>query len=61
MNNKVTPLLKSFTNCCLYRLEGGRSKVDILVCTPGRLMDHLQGTPNFTLQHLRFLVRPISL
>ncbi|KAF8301044.1 DEAD-domain-containing protein [Clavulina sp. PMI_390] len=38
------------------RLDGGHSKVDILVCTPGRLMDHLQGTPNFTLQHLRFLV-----
>jgi len=30
--------------------------VDILICTPGRLMDHLNGTPNFTLQHLRFLV-----
>jgi ATP-dependent RNA helicase DDX51/DBP6 len=30
--------------------------VDILICTPGRLMDHLNGTPNFSLQHLRFLV-----
>ncbi|KAG8965381.1 ATP-dependent RNA helicase dbp6 [Tulasnella sp. 408] len=37
-------------------LKGGSSKVDILVCTPGRLIDHLNGTPNFTLQHLRFLV-----
>ncbi|KAG6334058.1 hypothetical protein ID866_5032 [Astraeus odoratus] len=37
-------------------LKGGSSKVDILICTPGRLMDHLNGTPNFTLQHLRFLV-----
>ncbi|KAF9230584.1 P-loop containing nucleoside triphosphate hydrolase protein [Melanogaster broomeanus] len=37
-------------------LQGGSSKVDILVCTPGRLMDHLNGTPNFSLQHLRFLV-----
>ncbi|KAG8853895.1 ATP-dependent RNA helicase dbp6 [Tulasnella sp. 330] len=35
---------------------GGSSKLDILICTPGRLMDHLNGTPNFTLQHLRFLV-----
>ncbi len=34
---------------------GGRSAVDILVCTPGRLMDHLD-TPGFTLQHLRYLV-----
>ena len=38
------------------RLQGGSSKVDILICTPGRLIDHLEGTPNFTLQHLRFLV-----
>ncbi|KAG9001319.1 ATP-dependent RNA helicase dbp6 [Tulasnella sp. 427] len=37
-------------------LRGGSSKIDILVCTPGRLIDHLNGTPNFTLQHLRFLV-----
>lgn len=34
----------------------GRSAVDILICTPGRLMDHLEQTPAFTLQHLRFLV-----
>ncbi|KAI6133524.1 P-loop containing nucleoside triphosphate hydrolase protein [Pisolithus thermaeus] len=37
-------------------MKGGSSKVDILICTPGRLIDHLNGTPNFTLQHLRFLV-----
>jgi len=35
---------------------GGRSAVDVLVCTPGRLVDHLDNTPGFTLQHLRFLV-----
>ena len=33
-----------------------RSLVDILVCTPGRLLEHLQGTPGFTLRYLRFLV-----
>lgn len=38
------------------QLVGGSSKVDILICTPGRLMDHLVGTPNFSLQHLRYLV-----
>ena len=27
-----------------------------MICTPGRLIDHLNGTPGFTLQHLRFLV-----
>lgn len=41
---------------CLASLLGGSSKVDILIATPGRLMDHLRSTPNFTLQHLRFLV-----
>jgi ATP-dependent RNA helicase DDX51/DBP6 len=35
---------------------GGISAVDVLVCTPGRLVDHLDNTPGFTLQHLRFLV-----
>jgi len=35
---------------------GGRSAVDILVATPGRLIDHLDKTPGFTLQHLRFLI-----
>ncbi|KAJ1795201.1 ATP-dependent RNA helicase dbp6, partial [Coemansia sp. RSA 2399] len=37
-------------------LAGGNSLVDILVCTPGRLMDHLVSTRNFTLQHLEFWV-----
>ena len=27
--------------------------VDVLVATPGRLMAHLQGTPGFTLSHLK--------
>ncbi|KAF9995897.1 ATP-dependent RNA helicase dbp6 [Entomortierella chlamydospora] len=35
---------------------GGNSRVDILITTPGRLIDHIKSTPNFTLQHLRFLV-----
>jgi ATP-dependent RNA helicase DDX51/DBP6 len=30
--------------------------VDIVVATPGRLIDHISKTPNFTLQHLRYLV-----
>ncbi|CAG8521870.1 6839_t:CDS:10 [Acaulospora morrowiae] len=35
---------------------GGKSKVDILIATPGRLIEHITLTPNFTLQHLRFLI-----
>jgi ATP-dependent RNA helicase DDX51/DBP6 len=34
----------------------GWSAVDILVGTPGRILDHLDRTPGFTLQHLQFLV-----
>lgn len=34
-----------------------RSSVDILVATPGRLMDHINNTKGFTLQHLCYLVR----
>ena len=41
---------------CHSRDSLGRSNVDILVCTPGRLLEHLQRTNGFTLQHLRFLV-----
>lgn len=36
--------------------EAARSRVDILIATPGRLADHLLHTPGFTLRHLRFLV-----
>ena len=35
---------------------GGSSRVDILVCTPGRLVDHITSTPHFVLHHVRFLV-----
>ncbi|KAJ9149840.1 p-loop containing nucleoside triphosphate hydrolase protein [Pleurostoma richardsiae] len=31
-------------------------KVDILICTPGRLVDHINLTPGFTLDYVRWLV-----
>lgn len=38
-----------------------RSSVDILVATPGRLMDHINNTKGFTVEHLCYLVRRIYL
>jgi len=35
---------------------GHHSLVDILVATPGRIVDHIQKTEGFSLEHLRFLV-----
>ena len=32
------------------------SKVDILICTPGRLVDHINSTKGFTLSHVQWLV-----
>lgn len=32
------------------------SKVDILICTPGRIVDHIQSTKGFTLDHVQLLV-----
>ncbi|KPI94776.1 putative ATP-dependent RNA helicase Dbp73D [Papilio xuthus] len=35
---------------------GWISEVDIIVCTAGRLVEHLQNTDGFSLKHLKFLV-----
>ncbi|KAG9257515.1 putative DEAD box ATP-dependent RNA helicase [Emericellopsis atlantica] len=32
------------------------SKVDVLICTPGRLVEHLEQTPGFDLDYVRWLV-----
>jgi ATP-dependent RNA helicase DDX51/DBP6 len=56
----VANLEYMYSNRHLYTFadesERGLSNVDVLVCTSGRLLDHLQFTKGFTLQHLRFLV-----
>eukprot|EP00938_MAST-03A_sp_MAST-3A-sp1_P006351 g6351.t1 len=36
--------------------RNGTSRVDILVATPGRLLDHIRYTTGFTLSHLSYLV-----
>lgn len=38
------------------RADGFRCLADIVVATPGRLVDHIDQTPGFSLWHLRFLV-----
>ncbi|XP_073485303.1 ATP-dependent RNA helicase DDX51 [Aquarana catesbeiana] len=52
--------LKSFAKeqetLVVRKLSAFCSLADILVCTPGRLVDHIQQTEGFTLRHLRFLV-----
>ncbi|MCJ1247117.1 hypothetical protein MMC30_004328 [Trapelia coarctata] len=32
------------------------SSVDILICTPGRLVDHMRSTKGFTLEHVQWLI-----
>ncbi|KAL4745402.1 hypothetical protein BDW72DRAFT_186723 [Aspergillus terricola var. indicus] len=37
-------------------IHRGEPNVDILICTPGRLVDHIRYTKGFTLKHLQWLV-----
>ncbi|MCJ1409743.1 ATP-dependent RNA helicase ddx51 [Ptychographa xylographoides] len=32
------------------------SSIDILICTPGRLVDHMKSTKGFTLEHVQWLI-----
>ncbi|KAG5840639.1 hypothetical protein ANANG_G00190870 [Anguilla anguilla] len=51
---------KSFAaeQASLVEHSGGRNRslADIVVATPGRLVDHINKTADFSLQHLRFLI-----
>ena len=40
----------------LKGIDGFHSLADIIVATPGRLVDHLQNTEGFSLSHLRYLI-----
>jgi ATP-dependent RNA helicase DDX51/DBP6 len=39
-----------------YHIITYTSKIDILICTPGRLVEHISKTPGFTLDYVRWLV-----
>ncbi|KAI5166349.1 ATP-dependent RNA helicase DDX51 [Manis pentadactyla] len=50
------PLSKEQESLVQKTVDGFRCLADIVVATPGRLVDHTDQTPGFSLQHLRFLV-----
>ncbi|XP_068654649.1 DEAD-box ATP-dependent RNA helicase 1 [Aristolochia californica] len=62
ISDEISELIKrpKFELSSLYETddfhEELQSAVDILVATPGRLMDHINNTKGFTLQHLCYLV-----
>lgn len=39
-----------------YHVAAYTSKVDILICTPGRLVEHITKTPGFSLDYVRWLI-----
>ncbi|KAL2185589.1 P-loop containing nucleoside triphosphate hydrolase protein [Thermothelomyces heterothallicus CBS 203.75] len=39
-----------------YHVVAHESKVDILICTPGRLVEHITKTPGFSLDYVRWLI-----
>ena len=41
----------------VFFCRSGETQCDIVVATPGRLVDHINKTPGFDLKYLRFLVR----
>ena len=52
-----TMVYSSCTSKAAYQSRpGGSSAIDVLVATPGRLVEHLRAGGGFTLQHLRWLV-----
>jgi len=59
-HGSVRAVEEKFSNRYLYSFsdssQSGKCSVDVLICTSGRLLDHLQLTKGFTLQYLRFLV-----
>lgn len=53
---KLERLLSDVSGCHQSYVPRYSSTIDILVCTPGRLVEHLQNTLGFTLENLQWLV-----
>jgi ATP-dependent RNA helicase DDX51/DBP6 len=54
--NEDEALLEDFESCPFDCVKKWFSAVDILICTPGRLVDHMQSTRGFTLDDVQWLV-----
>lgn len=54
--DEAKPVLHSKTKPLPEHVIENTSKVDILICTPGRLVEHIKQTPGFTLDFVRWLV-----
>ncbi|XP_078409958.1 ATP-dependent RNA helicase DDX51 isoform X1 [Cetorhinus maximus] len=50
------PFAVEQTSLVEHTVTGYRSLADIVVATPGRLVDHISKTEGFNLQHLRYLI-----
>ncbi|QIW96163.1 hypothetical protein AMS68_001681 [Peltaster fructicola] len=48
--------VKAITTCTTDYVSTYRSAIDILVCTPGRLLEHLDNTTGFEVSHVKWLV-----
>lgn len=56
INTKELVIYSLVDSLLFFRLRGYESLVDIVVATPGRLVDHVNQTEGFNLGHLRYLV-----
>jgi ATP-dependent RNA helicase DDX51/DBP6 len=54
--DKDDEMLKDIVDLLPGHIPEYNSAVDILICTPGRLVDHIRSTPGFTVEHTEWLV-----
>ncbi|KAG8629933.1 hypothetical protein KVT40_001552 [Elsinoe batatas] len=56
MANKREQHIRDAVRCTPYHVPQYLSKIDVLVCTPGRLVEHVQSTAGFSLKDVEYLV-----